>query len=692
MITNLLFEIGTEEIPAKYMPNALKQLKAAISAKLKENRITYKEIIPVGTPRRVAVLVKGISTKQSDVNEMVKGPSKKVAYDSDGVLSKALIGFMRSHGISESDIVIQQVDGIDYIFTNKIESGKDTKEILMNLLPEVIYSFSFPKSMRWKDYSIRFARPVRWIVALLGKEVIEFSIEGVSSSNITKGHRALSDGSIVLDSADEYVDRLRDAYVMAVPEDRKESIVKQVNELAQSVNGKVIIDEELLNEVVFLVEYPTALMGNFSKEFLELPNEVVITPMKEHQRYFHVVDSDGRLLPHFITVRNGNAEYIDTVRIGNERVLRARLKDAQFFYQDDLKESLENKVEKLKTVVFQEKLGTIYDKVNRILMLSEFIGNKLSLTEVQISKLKRAAYLCKADLVTGMVNEFDELQGIMGKEYALKSGEDPDVAEAIYSHYLPRYSGDSIPMDTTGQILSISDKLDSCVGIFGIGLQPTGSQDPYGLRRSCIGIISVITESGMHIDIGTLIDYSIRLYGDKLTEDCSKLHSIIMDFFKQRLRVGLIDKGYRHDIVDTVLGTNLDDINNIIKKISEISEAQVRDARFKDLVTSLTRVFNLAAKALDVNIDTNIFENQYEYHLYTMNLNIKEAVEQKLMQGNVTGAIKSLYGLIDPINAFFENTMVIVENDIVKRNRLSLLNAVADTALQVCDFTKIAVS
>lgn len=692
MITNLLFEIGTEEIPAKYMPNALKQLKATISAKLNENRINYDEIIPVGTPRRVAVLIKGISTKQSDVNETVKGPSKKVAYDSDGVPSKALNGFMRSHGITESDIVIKQVDGIDYIFTSKIESGKDTKEILTDLLPEVIYSCSFPKSMRWKDYSIRFARPIRWIVALLGKEVIEFSIEGVSSSNITKGHRTLSDGSIVLNCADEYVDRLRNEYVMVAPDDRRESIVKQVYELAQSVSGKVIIDEELLNEVVFIVEYPTALIGNFNKEFLDLPNEVVITPMKEHQRYFHVVDNDDRLLPYFITVRNGNEEYIDNVRTGNERVLHARLKDAQFFYQEDLKENLENKVEKLKTVVFQEKLGTVYDKVNRILLLSEFMGNKLSLTEAQMSILKRAAYLCKADLVTGMVNEFDELQGIMGKEYALKSGEDPDVAEAIYSHYLPRYSGDSIPSDAIGQILSISDKLDSCVGIFGIGLQPTGSHDPYGLRRSCISIITVIAVSDIHIGMGELIDYSICLYGDKLTEDHSKLHSIIIDFFKQRIRVGLIDKGFRHDIVDTVLSMNLDDINNIIKRISEISETQARDVRFKDLLTSLTRVFNLASKASDVDTDTSIFENKYEYSLYTVNLNIKKVVEQKIRQGHVTDAIESLYELIDPINAFFETTMVIVENDTIKRNRLSLLSAVADTALQVCDFTKIAVS
>jgi glycyl-tRNA synthetase beta chain len=692
MIANFLFEIGTEEIPAKYMPNTLKQLKATISAKLNENRIIFDEIIPVGTPRRVAVFVKGMSTKQSDVNETVKGPSKKVAYDSDGVPSKALNGFMRSHGITENDIVMKQVDGIDYIFTSKIESGKDTKEILMGLLPEVIYSFSFPKSMRWKDYSIRFARPIRWIVALLGKEVIEFSIEGVSSSNITKGHRTLSEGSIVLDCADEYFSRLQDEYVMVAPEVRRETILKQVNELAQSVSGKAIIDEELLNEVVFLVEYPTALVGNFNNEFLDLPNEVVITPMREHQRYFHVVDNEGRLLPYFITVRNGNEEYIDNVRIGNEKVLRARLKDAQFFYQEDLKENLENKVEKLKTVVFQEKLGTVYDKVNRIVMLSEFIGYKLLLTEAQMSKLKRAAYLCKADLVTGMVNEFDELQGIMGKEYALKSGEDPDTAEAIYSHYLPRYSGDSIPMDAIGQILSISDKLDSCVGIFGIGSQPTGSQDSYGLRRSCISIITVIIVSGIHIDIGELIDYSIRLYGDKLTKDRSKLHSIIIDFFRQRIRVGLIDKGFRHDIVDTVLSMNLDDINNIIKRIAEISETQALDARFKDLLTSLTRVFNLASKASDVDTDTNIFENKYEHSLYALNLSTKEEVEQKIRQGHVTGAIKSLYELIDPINAFLENTMVIVENDTIKHNRLSLLNAVADTALQVCDFTKIVVS
>jgi len=689
MVTNLLFEIGTEEIPAKYMPHTLKQLKAIMNTKLTENRINYNDVKTFGTPRRIVVFAEGISERQSDVNELVKGPSKKVAYDSDGVPTKALSGFMRSRGINESDIIIKQVDGVDYVFANKTESGKETKEILVSLLPEIIYSINFPKSMRWRDYSIRFARPIRWITAILGRDVVEFSIEGVSSSNITKGHRTLSNRSIELNCADEYFDRLSGEYIMVDPEERKQSIVQQVSELARSRNGKAIIDDDLLSEVVFLVEYPTALIGNFHKEFLELPKEVVITPMKEHQRYFPVVDNDGRLLPYFITVRNGNDEFIDNVRIGNERVLHARLKDAQFFYEEDLKESLESKVEKLKTVVFQERLGTVYDKAARISALAEFIGNKLSLTDAQMSMLKLAAYLCKADLVTGMVNEFDELQGIMGKEYALKSGEELGVAEAIRSHYLPRYSGDEIPADTIGQILSIADKLDSCVGIFGIGVQPTGSQDPYGLRRSCIGIITVIAESNMNIDISELIDYSINLFGEKLTEDNSKLHSTIVDFVKQRIRVGLIDKGFRHDVIDSVLSMELADICDLYKRILEISEILTSDERFKDLLTSLTRVFNLASKASDVETDTSIFENESEHSLYSTNFIVKKAVEHKIKLRCFTDAVKSLYELIDPINAFFESTMVIVDDDIIRNNRLSLLKTIADTALQICDFTKI---
>lgn len=690
MVTNLLFEIGTEEIPAQYMPKTLEQLSGIIGAKLDENRIQYNEIKPLGTPRRIAVLVQGISTKQSDVNVLVKGPSKMAAYDNDGAPTKALQGFIRSQRITESDIAVKPVDGIDYIFANKYETGKDTKEILKVLLPEIIFLINFPKSMRWGDYTIKFARPIRWLIALLGNEVIPFSIEGVSSSNITKGHRTLSNKSIALGHADEYIDKLRDEYIMADPEERKETIVRQVTELASSKNGKAVIDDELLSEVVFLVEYPTALMGSFDKEFLELPKEAVMTPMKEHQRYFPVVDEEGKLLPYFITVRNGNAEFIDNVRTGNERVLRARLKDAQFFYREDLKESLENRVEKLKTVVFQEKLGTVYDKVNRLVLLSRFIGNKLGLPETEISALKRAAYLCKADLVTGMVNEFDELQGIMGKEYALKNGEEPAIAEAIDSHYLPRYSGDRIPKDTIGRIISISDKLDSCVGIFGIGIQPTGSQDPYGLRRACIGIIAVIVESNMCIDIGELIDYSIGLYEGKLTEEHAKLRSTMLGFIKQRIRVGLIDKGYRHDIVDSVVGMDLEDIRDVSNKILDLSETQAADTEFKELLTSLERVFNLAPKGFDGKVDAQGFENEYEHRLFSVHCNVQETVSRKLGQRCFSEAVRALYELIDPINAFFDNTRVIVENEAVKRNRLSLLRAVADNALQVCDFSKIA--
>ena len=687
MITNLLFEIGTEEIPAKYMPDTLEQLKTILGAKLDENRILYGQIRTVGTPRRLAAFVKGVSIRQNDMNEVVKGPSVKIAYNNGEIPTKALKGFMRSHGITESDIIVKQVSGIDYVFANKTETGKDTKEILVNLLPEVIYSISFPKSMRWKDYSIRFARPIRWIAALLGNEVIEFSIEGVSSSNITKEHRTRSNKDIVLNCADDYFDKLGNEYVMVDQEERRKSIISQVNNLALKVNGKAVIDNELLKEVIFLVEYPTALIGSFNKQFLNLPKEVVITPMKEHQRYFHVIDDEGRLLPYFITVRNGNHEYIDNVRTGNERVLHARLKDAQFFYQEDLKESLESKVEKLKTVMFQDRLGTVYDKVNRIMKIAAFIGNKLSLDDSKISMVNRAAYLCKADLVTGMVNEFDELQGVMGKEYALRNGEKPEVAEAIFSHYLPRYSGDNIPTDIIGQILSISDKLDSCIGIFGIGIQPTGSQDPYGLRRSCIGIISVITESGMHVDIGELIDYSIQLYGDKLTEECSKLHSTIIGFIKQRIRIGLVDKGFKHGIIDSVLSFNLADINDLYQRVIDISKVFASDARFKDLLTSLTRVFNLASKASEIKVDTSIFENKYEHNLYVRNLAAKETIEQKNEVRCFAEAVRVLYELIEPINAYFENTMVIVENDVVRNNRLSLLKAVANTALQVCDFS-----
>lgn len=693
MPKTLLFEIGTEEIPAKFMPDTLEQLKNAGEEKFKEYRIQFNSIKSFGTPRRLVLIAEGVEEKQRSVDQIVKGPAKKIAYDENGQLSKAALGFMKSQGVTEKDITIDKVGEVEYIFARKFVEGQDTKAVLANLLPEVISSLNFPKSMRWRDYSIKFVRPIRWLVALFDKEIISFSIEGASSSNITRGHRTLSNVDIKIDSANEYLNKMAQNYVIVEQNERKKIILSQIKELAESKNGKVLIDEELLEEVIYLVEYPTALIGNFEEEFLALIKEVIITPMKEHQRYFPVLDNAGKLLPYFITVRNGGKESIDIVRQGNERVLRARLKDAQFFYNEDMKEKLETRVEKLKVVIYQEKLGTIYEKVERVIGLSEFIGKKIGLNNDRLKKLSRAGLLCKADLETAMVYEFAELQGIMGREYALKNGEDAEVAEAIYSHYLPRFSGDETPKDVNGQIISIADKLDSIVGSFGIGVQPTGSQDPYGLRRQALGIISILIDSDLNIDIDELIASSIHFLKAKITALPEEIKEQVKGFFKQRLRVILIEKGYRHDIVDAVLERETLSIKDTINWVSVISNMhQTKRDEFAKLLTSLNRVYNLASKAENYNakVDINKFGNKYEQTLYEITGRIEAPVLENIERGLFSKAIEWLFEIIKPINEFFDNTMVIVEDPEVRSNRLALLAQVKDISYRICDFSKIS--
>lgn len=692
MPKTLLFEIGTEEIPAKFMPDTLEQLNKIGEEKLKEYRIKFSSIKTLGTPRRLVLIAEGVEEKQQSVDQVVKGPAKKIAYDENNQLSKAALGFMKSQGVIEKDLIIDKVGDVEYIFAKKFEEGKDTKTVLVNLLPEIISSINFPKSMRWRDYSIRFARPIRWLVALFDKEIINFSIEGASSSNITRGHRTLSNRDIIINSAGEYLKIMADNYIVVDPEERKKIILSQIKELAEAKNGKALVDDELLEEVIYLVEYPTALIGNFEKEFLALIKEAIITPMKEHQRYFPVLDSAEKLMPHFITVRNGSKDSIDIVRQGNERVLRARLKDAQFFYNEDMKEKLETRVEKLKVVVYQEKLGTIYEKVERIVGLAEYIGKRLGLNNDKINKLSRVGLLCKADLETAMVYEFAELQGIMGREYALKNGEDAEVAEAIYSHYLPRFSGDQTPRDILGQIISISDKMDSIAGSFGIGVQPTGSQDPYGLRRQALGIISILIDSDLDIGIDELIITSIKLLKTKITVSPDEIKEQISGFFKQRLRVMLIEKGYKYDIVDAILeneNLNVKDIINRVAAVSAMRENQ--GSGFAELITALNRAYNLASKADNPNIEVKIskFENKYEQDLFEVIAKIKSEVAECIEKKLYNKAMEALHRLVTPINNFFDNTMIIVEDAEVRNNRLAMLIQIKDVSNKICNFAKV---
>ena len=486
----LLLEIGVEELPSRFGQTTLDQIENNLSKLLKEERINFDNIEKYATPRRLTFVIKNLADKATDLEEEVKGPAKKIAVDADGNFTKPALGFMKSKGLDPENVYFKQLGNAEYLFGTIKQEGKHTSEVLKNIVPEAIKNVTFPKAMRWGGKNMRFARPIRWMVALLNNEVLDIDLEGIKSSNITRGHRFLGEKEFEVNSVEEYFEKLDKNFVVLDQHKRKEMIREQAIEVAKSLGGEVELDEDLLEEITFLVEYPTAFYGEFDEEYVKLPKEVVTTPMKEHQRYFPV-SKDGKLLPNFIAVRNGDSNRIDLVKAGNEKVLRARLADALFFYHEDTKKPLESFVDKLQTVVFQAKLGTVYDKTLRIEKLSQVILNELNMTESKENTL-RAAKLCKADLVTNMVFEFTELQGIMGRDYAQVSGENEEVCQGIFEHYLPRFAGDILPETNTGIALSIADKLDSIAGFFAIGIKPSGSQDPYALRRQALGILSYI--------------------------------------------------------------------------------------------------------------------------------------------------------------------------------------------------------
>ncbi|HPW41035.1 MAG TPA: glycine--tRNA ligase subunit beta [Bacillota bacterium] len=693
MSKDLLFEIGTEEIPANYMPSTLKQVKSISGAMLKNYRIAFEEIKAYGTPRRIVLFVKGIAEQQENLEELVKGPSRRAAYDENGNPSKALLGFLKGRKAELGDVFIQELSGVEYVYYKKQEKGQPVKKVLKTILPDILTSISFPKSMKWGNKSFRFARPVRWLVPILGDELIKFDKDGIKCSRYTKGHRVLSKGSIKINNTAEYFDKLKAGFVIADQEERRAIIRRQCEELAREKGGEVLIDEELLEEVVYLVEYPTALIGGFDAEYLKLPKEAVITPMKEHQRYFPVVDNDKNLMNYFITVRNGDSRFLETVREGNEKVLKARLADADFFYSEDRKESLDNCAEKLKNVVFQETLGTIYDKTQRISAIAEYLAAILGLNAGAKKNLLRSAHLCKADLVTNMVKEFDELQGIMGREYALLQGEDREVADAIFEHYLPRFAGDCTPETLNGSILGISDKIDTICGCFAIGIQPTGSQDPYALRRQAIGVTSIILDSNIHLGLAQLIHNSLKPFEEKgiLKGDEKSVKRDILEFFRQRLKNVMIDKGFEYDVIDAVINAGFDDIYDSYLKILELSKWKYKD-EFMNILGSFNRVSNLASKGKSTEINELLFTEKAELKL----LHDYDKVYAKFVNcvdnREYGKALELMITLEKPIDDFFDNIMVMVEDEKIRNNRLGLLKSIGDMMNRIADLSAIVMN
>ena len=680
-----LLEVGVEELPSRFVESTLTQIKENLEKSLKENRVEFENIEKYGTPRRLTFVINNICDKQSDLEEELKGPSKKISVDADGNFTKPALGFMKSKGLDEANVYFKQVGKDEYLFGTLKQEGQATSEVLKEIVPAAIKGVTFPKAMRWGGKNMRFARPRRWMVALLNDEVLPINLEGIVASNITRGHRFLGRNQIEVFSIEDYFKQLSKNSVVLDQNVRKEAIKAQAEEVAKSLGGEVEIEDDLLEEITYLVEYPTAFYGEFNADYVKLPKEVVTTPMKEHQRYFPV-SKDGKLLPYFIAVRNGDKNGIETVKAGNEKVLEARLADALFFYDEDIKKPLESFVENLKTVVFQAKLGTVYDKTLRIEKLASDIINNLDEKEA-LNDTLRAAKLCKADLVTNMVFEFTELQGVMGREYAKVSGENDDVAQAIFEHYLPRFAGDILPQTKAGIALSIADKLDSIAGFFAIGIKPSGSQDPYALRRQALGILSILLDQKLDINLEQLISDALDNYSH-LAFDKAEVTSQIMDFFIERIKNLFKDLGIRYDVIDAVLSSNLNSISDIHTRAVELNN-WLQKEELVEMLTAFNRVSTLAQKAESDRVEESLLKEDAEIKLNAGFKEIKAQVEGFLANKEYNKALDAFASIKPLVDNLFDNVMIMDKDEAVKENRLGLLKQIYDTMLTICDLSKI---
>ena len=681
MKRDLLFEIGTEEIPAHVMPHLLEDLAQLAETMLKEHRLSYEKVRTLGTPRRAALIVTGLAERQEDVNTETRGPSVAIAFDADGNPTKAGAGFARGQGVDPSALI--QRDG--YVYASVHESGAATAELLTSLLPDLVRAIPLPNSMRWGDLDFRFIRPIRWFVALYGTEIVPFTLAGVTSGNHSRGHRTLAPADFVITSAADYETACEKAYIIVDPERRRAMICEQITETAKACGGTAEITPDLLEEVLYLVEYPTALSGSFEEKYLALPAEAVITPMRDHQRYFPVKAADGSLLPAFITVRNGGKAHLDVVAHGNERVLRARLADAQFFFDEDRKKSLAEHREKLKTVVFQRGLGSMYEKTERLMALTTAIVEEMAVGDTDDAALadaRRAAELSKADLVTGMVTEFTELQGIMGREYALLDGESPAVARAIDEQYMPRFAGDELPQTLLGVALSVADKIDNIVGTFSQGRIPTGSQDPFGLRRQALGLVLMLIEQESTMLLSDLVDEACDLYD--LEEFRDKMQVYVADFIRLRLKNVLSERGVRYDVQEAVLG-DVDLVADVPVRAAYVERLLASEGG-EALVQSFVRVGNIARSVTGGTVDPALFKAEEEGAL----LSAYQAAAAARAEGEDTLPAEQALGRA--IDTFFDAVMVMDKDARVKENRLSLLKMIDDDLLETADYSKIVLN
>lgn len=689
MAKDLLFELGLEEVPARFIRNAMDQLKDRMIKWLDDSAIVHGEVQAFATPRRLAILVQDVAEKQEDVNEEVKGPSRKIAQSETGEWSKAALGFARSQGVDPEQFTFKELGGTEYIYVHKSKTGVETSAIIAEGLLSIVHAMNFPKNMRWGNHDFKFVRPIRWIVAMLGHEVIDLEITGVKSGNVSRGHRFLGTEATISEPS-AYVEALREQHVIVDVTERQSMIVTQIDMLAEEKSWNIAVKEDLLEEVLFLVETPTVLFGTFDPTFLNIPQDVLITSMREHQRYFPVLGMNGELLPFFVTVRNGDRTSLDVIAKGNEKVLRARLSDAKFFYEEDQKLQIKDALSKLENIVFHDELGTVGDKVRRIRRTAAGVSAAISLDSSISEQVIRTAEICKFDLVTQMVYEFPELQGVMGEDYARKAGEDDVVARAIFEHYQPRFAGEEVPASLVGAIVSIADKMDTIVGCFSIGIIPTGSQDPYALRRQAAGVVQIMLDHKLNIGFGELFQIAIDTHKSDRTvkRTDAEIRKDMYDFFGLRVKKTMSET-LRYDVVEAVIAAGFDDVVMTVSRGTALMDEILVSEQFKSTVESFGRVSNLAAKASSHTVSTDLLLEDAERKLYDTWSSVTDPYHKALALRDGNEALKLIGSLKEAITSFFDAVMVMAEDEAVRNNRLALLATINNDLKLFADFSKL---
>ncbi len=701
---NALLEIGLEEVPARFMPAILADLKQKAEKELQASRLLYGSIETYGTPRRLVLYIEGLPHKQDDLKKEVRGPHKQVAFAENGAPTKAGEGFANGQGVSVSDLKIKKVGDKEFVFASVTEKGIETDKVLGSLFPKLIRSLYLPISMRWGSVDFKFIRPLHWILAVCGKKVMNFEIAGIRSSNKTFGHRFFGSKPITINTAKginikDFKSALLKGKVMLDQNERKAQISDMVRETAKRKGGTALIEGDILDEVNYLVEWPVPLSGGFKKEYLSLPKDVLVTVMKKHQKYISVSDPAGRILPLFVNIANGvRKEGLKNVQEGNERVLAARLYDAKFFFDEDRKKFLEDRLPKLEKVAFYDKLGSVSEKVERIVALSDWIAKELKLNQSQRENIKRIAQICKADLLTQMVYELPELQGVMGREYSLLEGKPKEIANGIFEHYLPRHSEDIMPSSIEGAVVGIADKMDSIVGCFSINLIPSGSEDPFALRRQAQGIVSVLLNRKINLELEDLIGKSYKLYeplflgeiftaGNVKYNNAQKVTSDVLSFLAARVKAVLIEGNTKYDVADAAL-SHFGDVLDVCEKAKVLSR-RLKEEWFKGIVFTADRISRLAVNATRENVVEADFVQEDERSLYALHLDVNARIGEAIGRNDYETALKELSNMTKPVDDFFVKVMVMDKNEKVRANRLALLKTLERMYLEIADFPKI---